>query len=87
MFECPICHKDCNQLVIPPEGKLSCRACVSVGRKRYNVNLGQVVDTYTRKDGSTGKITVGKQIEIESRVTTPDGRVISKDNGGREARY
>ena len=55
-------------------------------RRKINVNLGQTVDTYSKSDGSIGKITVGKAWEIESRTITPEGRVVNKHTG-RDPQY
>lgn len=91
LLECPICRTEVKQLVIPPDGKkYGCRSCVYEGASRgksYNVNLGQTSDKWRGSDGKLHRITVGKQIEIEGRRLTPEGKMISKDNGNKEARY
>lgn len=79
MFECPICKQETKTLVIPAEGKLAGRCCASTGPKRFNVNLGNTVDSWTHIDKKTGnevkhKLTTGKDWEIQNRV-------LSKDDG------
>lgn len=88
-MECPICHNPTNKLVIPADGKkLGCRECVGFSKAPTNVNLGQTLDTYTKKDGTKGKITVGKNWELENRrVSMDDGRTIINQVTGKPPEY
>ena len=87
-FDCPNCKKPSDKLVIyeSPKKFLGCPACGIKKATRYNVHLGQVVDVYPRKDGTTGKITYGKNWEINNRGLSPDGRVINTKTG-KDAQY
>lgn len=50
-------------------------------RRKWNVNLGQVVDKWVKPDGSIGRITEGKDWEIRNRTITPEGEVVNKVTG------
>lgn len=83
-------YDDCNQdgcivILYSPQMVRSCdehatELCKKFlkSRRQRNVNLGQTVDTYTKSDGSIGKITAGKAWEIENRTITPEGQVVNK---------
>lgn len=87
-FTCPKCSSETNRLVIfeTPYRYLGCSNCGVLGRKALNPNLGQTVDLYKRKDGTTGRITTGKAWEIDHRRTTPEGVVINSVTK-KEAQY
>jgi hypothetical protein len=90
--------KDCNQdativICYQPLYVRSCDEHYKQLSKEYlkskrprNANLGQVVDTYKKADGSLGKITYGKDSEIKNRTITPEGQVINKQSG-KDAQY
>lgn len=56
------------------------------GKRRFPVNLGQVVDRWTKPDGTPMKMTAGKASEITNRTITPDGQVVNKQSK-RPAQY
>lgn len=87
MFDCPSCGSKTSKLIIYNDPKkLGCPSCGTPQSKFHNVNLGQTVDSYTRKDGTKGRITTGKAWEIEHRRLGPDGRAINSKTG-KEPQY
>lgn len=57
-------------------------------KESKNVNLGQVVQYYKKRDGSRGRITHGKAWEIDNRtVSKQDGKTIINRRTGKEAQY
>lgn len=88
MFTCPLCKQEAKTLTIPLGGKLGCRSCNVKAPKVFNVNLGQTVDTYVKKDGSKGRITVGKDWEMSNRrISSEDKRIVINKATGRETQY
>ena len=86
LFDCPSCGSETPKLVIFTEPKrLGCPNCGTPKAKFVNVNLGQTVDRYIRKDGSKGRITQGKAWEIDNRVIR-EGTVVNRKTG-KEAQY
>ncbi len=41
-------------------------------KRKVNINLGQSIHNYVKPDGSRGRLTVGKDIEISQRTISPD---------------
>lgn len=83
-FECPSCKAETHKLIgytDPP--RVGCGNCGTQKPRFSKCNLGQAVDTYVRKDGSIGKITSGKQFEIEDRtISKDDGFTVIRKSGG-----
>lgn len=92
MFECPSCGCEAKTLVIPQDGKLGCRSCVTMRPKPINVNLGQTVERWNHVDKKgiehKHRLTVGKDWEINNRVVSRDDKmtVINRVTG-KEAQY
>lgn len=80
-MDCPQCKKEVNKLTIPLEGKLGCQDCNGKTKVHFLANLGQTVDVYTRKDGSKGRITTGKDWEMSNRRITSEKVVINRVTG------
>lgn len=86
-FDCPSCGVKAARLIIfENPRKLGCDSCGTPKRPATNVNLGQTANYYVKKDGSRGRMTVGKAWEIEHRSLSPDGRVINSKTG-KEAQF
>lgn len=88
-FDCPSCKAVTPKLIgytDPP--RVGCPNCGTQRPRFSNCNLGQVVDTYVKKDGSIGKRTVGKDWEIGNRTISRDDNftVVNKATG-KEAEY
>lgn len=91
-MKCSYCEVDKEHpevfvvLYAPIEIK-TCNSCWPVAyldlksKKRFVCDLNSSVDTYTRKDGSKGKITKGKAWEIENRKTSPEGQIVNRKTG------
>jgi len=88
-FECPSCGAETPKLIIFTEPKkLGCASCGTPKARPYNVNLGQTVQYYKRRDGGQGKISAGKAWEIEHRtVSKEDGKTVINSKTGKEAQY
>lgn len=88
MFDCPSCGAQTPKLVIytEPVKKLGCPNCGTPKSKAFLAGLGNTAQYYTKKDGSRGRMTVGKQWEIINRRTTPEGQVINAKTG-KDAQY
>lgn len=84
-YSCPSCWT-ANKLWSLKNGKFGCSSCHVPKQNFNNVNLGQTVDSYTKRDGTKGRITTGKAWEIDSRTISPEGVVVNKHTG-REAQY
>ena len=83
MLDCPRCGKETLQLVIPIEGKLSCRDCTGPRPTRYNPRLNQT----DISDGTT-RLTNGKKWEIENRVVSrDDNKTVINRVTGKPAQY
>ena len=88
-FECPSCGANTPKLVIYEHPrKLGCPNCGKPKPQSYSVAIGSVVQTYRKKNGSTGRITHGKAWEIENRTISRDDKmtVINKVTG-KETQY
>lgn len=86
MFDCPNCGAETKKLIGSNElKKIVCPFCYE--EKRTPGYQHMLHDVIAQKDGH--KVTRGKQSEIDGRYISLDDHktVISKDNGGREARY
>ncbi len=86
-MECPRCNKTVNKLTIPLEGKLGCVECNGTPKINFICDLGTSVDTYIRKDGTTGKITKGKEWEMSHRRISPDGKEVYNNVTKRDTQY
>lgn len=91
-FECPICKQETKTLVIPQDGKLAGRCCANVAPTKYNVNLGQTLDSWKHVDKQgvehTHRLTVGKSWEIDQRRVSPeDNKVVINNKTGKETSY
>lgn len=88
MMTCPQCSQETHKLTIPLGGKLGCPNCNVHVSKPYNVNLGQTADKWIKNDGTVGKITVGKQWEIDNRrISRDDGVTVINHATGKEPQY
>ena len=88
MLDCPQCKKEVQRLSIPLGGKLGCVECNGERKVAINPNLGQTVDRYVRKDGTVGKITVGKDWEIsQRRISKDDNHTVINQATGKLPQY
>ena len=86
-MECPKCLKEVSKLTIPLEGKLGCVECNGTPKMNFICDLGQTVDKYPRKDGTTGRITRGKDWELSNRRISPDGVSVYNKATGKPTQY
>ena len=82
MFTCPSCGSETHRL-IGYENYVGCGACGVPKKRQSNCNLGQTTQNYTRRDGTRGRITVGKEWEMDQRRVSKDDNftVINKATG------
>ena len=71
MFTCPSCNSETRRL-IGYENKVGCDFCGVPKKRQANCNIGQTVDRYTSRDGTPGRITVGKAWEQDQRRISKD---------------
>lgn len=87
MFDCPSCGAKTPKLVIYQDPKkLGCPNCGNPKGKKFLAGLGSTAQYYVKKDGTQGKMTVGKKWEIDNRRSTPEGQIINAKTG-KDAQY
>ena len=93
-MNCSLCGNEANIVVVySPEEIWSCDRDYKELAKVYlrdnsRARLNKTIESYTRKDGTKGKITSGKAWEIENRrVSRDDGKSVINAKTGKPAQY